>query len=496
MSARSLPLMSRNSYVWELRSAALLPAALACVEAGVIGVIAQQVFGAPAFLIALLAAAPALANITSVLLVRAMRGMDRTRFANLMQLALVGCVALIAVAPASEPYRGLGLALMTIGALGGRCAATGIITARAELWRANYDRKVRARATGNLSIVAILTITGTSVLAGVAMDRGGGVLPFEPYRAVYLLAVAMGLCGAWLFSHVRWRGGPAQLSIERIGAGTSERRSQLSAMIGVLREDRRYRSYMLAQFLLGLPNLAAVPVFIVALDAHSWAGSMLGDPSTGALSSTVSIALTQVIPIAVPIVFIPVWARLLDKVHVIRFRAWHSWFFVGANLLTGLGFMFDSLPVIFAARVVLGIAFAGGMLAWNLGHNDFASRELSSIYMGIHVTLTGVRGAIGPFLGVLLFTGVLVPEWLSAWVPDALLSAARVDPVRGASAGMGSGSGGVGDAGARSAEALANSAEVVAQLGNHSFFVFAGAGAIAAMMFVRMARGEPKTRID
>lgn len=451
----SLPLLSRRNYLWELRSAAFIPAALACVEAGVVGVIAQKVFNAPQLLIALLAAAPALANITSMFWVRLMRGRDRVRFANILQLCLVACVALIAMAPVAEPYRLLGMTLMAIGALGGRCCLTGIISARADLWSANYPREVRARATGNLSIAAIMTITAISVLTGFMMDKAGTILPFEPYRAVYAIAVVMGLIGAWAFSKIRWKGGPTQLSHEHQQLNNTqgrERQSQLRAMVGVLKHDRRYRAYMFAQFLLGLPNLAAVPVFIIALDAYDWTGHPMADPVTGKLSSTLTIGLTQVLQIGVMTLFIPIWARLLDRVHVIQFRAWHSWFFVAANLLIGLGFLFGSLPLLFVARIVLGIAFAGGILAWNLGHNDFANRELASLYMGIHVTLTGVRGAIGPFLGVLLFTGITLP-WTG------------------------------------SSQALPVS---LPGLGNLAFFAFTAVGTIASWMFVQMARQQTK----
>ena len=40
----------------------------------------------------------------------------------------------------------------------------------------------------------------------------------------------------------------------------------------------------------------------------------------------------------------------------------------------------------------MGVARGGGSLAWQLGHNDFARADQLSAYMGIHVTLTGVRG--------------------------------------------------------------------------------------------------------
>ena len=57
------------------------------------------------------------------------------------------------------------------------------------------------------------------------------------------------------------------------------------------------------------------------------------------------------------------------------------------------------------------------MLGWNLGHHDFAPLERASDYMGIHVTLTGVRGLIGPLAAVGLYAGL--ESWSAgagAWV--------------------------------------------------------------------------------
>ena len=73
--------------------------------------------------------------------------------------------------------------------------------------------------------------------------------------------------------------------------------------------------------------------------------------------------------------------------------------------LTGLVMLF-ALP-----RVGDGVSRGGGMLAWNLGHNDFADRRMVPLYMGIHVTLTGVRGFITPYLAVVMLYG---------WESDAL----------------------------------------------------------------------------
>jgi hypothetical protein len=56
--------------------------------------------------------------------------------------------------------------------------------------------------------------------------------------------------------------------------------------------------------------------------------------------------------------------------------------------------------------VLLGAAQAGANLGWNLGHNDFASLGRAQHYMGVHVTLTGVRGGVAPPAGVLVYMGL------------------------------------------------------------------------------------------
>jgi hypothetical protein len=130
---------------------------------------------------------------------------------------------------------------------------------------------------------------------------------------------------------------------------------------------------------------------------------------------TESLMLTMVIPFAVSMITLPFWANFLDKVHVAEFRARQSVLWVISQLLLFIGALYGSLWWIAASRLVLGIARGGGALAWQIGHNDFAERDNVSAYMGVHVTLTGVRGAIMPFLGMLLYLGIDAdtgPAWL------------------------------------------------------------------------------------
>ena len=436
----SMPLMSRRSYRWELTSVCFLPMAVACVEANVISVIAKKAFDASDFTIATLAAAPAMANLSSVLWTRIIRGRDRVRAVNAMQVGTLLCVALIAVAP----FNDTGKIAMIAGTLLARVFLTGIITARSDIWRANYPRAARARVTGKLTVVAALVVGSTALLIGASMDAAENDRP-GGFRAIYLGAAALGLIGVWAFSRVRWRGGPAVARLERTPREDNRRAfaGGASDMLRVLRDDRTYRDFMSAQFVLGLPNLAAIPIFVIAL------------VDTFGRTYTESMLLTQVIPLALPILTIPLWARLLDRMHIVRFRVYHSWFFVFANLLMGVGLLTETIWIVYVSRVVLGVAYGGGMLAWNLGHHDFAKRDLATIYMGIHVTLTGVRGAVAPFLGAALYSGFALTV-----------------------AGVGFGLGG---------------------LGSWTFIVCAGVSAIGAMMFLRLhrrlgaaAHGAPK----
>ena len=132
-----------------------------------------------------------------------------------------------------------------------------------------------------------------------------------------------------------------------------------------------------------------------------------------------SIALTTAIPMLLATLALPRWARYLDRVHIASYRATHAGMLTVIFLITWLGVSQGSLWIIAVARILIGISRAGGILAWNLGHNDFADRRLVALYMGIHVTLTGVRGVIFPFLGILLLNGwdATSLEWLGISMP-------------------------------------------------------------------------------
>jgi hypothetical protein len=207
--------------------------------------------------------------------------------------------------------------------------------------------------------------------------------------------------GVLSFSRVRIIDESAQLSRERMAPkepGTLV--APLLSAWKVLREDPIYSRYQACQFLIGVSNMM-IEAPLIYLVSHQLEASY-----------TTSISLTLAIPLGFSLLTLPLWAAYLDRVHISEFRARHSWIWVVAQAVTWYGAIQGSLLWIGLGRLLLGMGRGGGALAWQLGHNDFAKPENVGLYMGVHVTLTGVRGAFAPFLGMLLYVG-----WASAELP-------------------------------------------------------------------------------
>lgn len=385
-----LPALSRPAFRWELLTSCFLPFAVSCVEPNLIGLVARRVFEAPKFVIATLTAAPHLGFLSTFLTARWLRGRERVRLLTWLQTTLVACVFGIALAPTTAA----GLTMLVVLTLIARCTTAGIVTARSDVWRNNYPRRVRARAAGVFAICAGVIAACFGLAMGVAMDAfadGTGPEAANVFRVMYIGAACMGVIGIQFYKRIRWRQRARSMREERAHGGGTD--LEAGRLLDVLRNDPTYRKFMFAQFVMGAPNLALSAPFILALD------------DTLHATNTVAFALTTAIPFLMMIVATPIWARLLERTDIVRFRVVHAWTFFFASGLTAIGLLTVNLPIVFAARVMLGVGFAGGNLAWNLGHHDFAPRHLASLYMGIHVALTGVRGITAPFIGVILYAG-------------------------------------------------------------------------------------------
>jgi MFS family permease len=84
----------------------------------------------------------------------------------------------------------------------------------------------------------------------------------------------------------------------------------------------------------------------------------------------------------------------------------------------------DSLTGLVAGAVFIGIANAGGDLAWSLWVTKVAPAERTAEYMTVHTFLTGVRGVLAPFAGFYLLQ--ILPVWTVAAISISFNLAASI----------------------------------------------------------------------
>lgn len=365
----------------------LLGLTLGLVEGATVGVLVKRDFAgvvAPLTLnlaVALVSGASAMSNVISFVWANVAHGRERVGLMVKLQAAFALLVGLVSLAP-----RGVsGLVLTVVAILIARSMWSGVLTVRAAMWTANYPRNVLARITGRIVVVSYLAVAVSAALVGLALQKSG----LDP-RWVYGGGALAGLVAAWLYRETRVRR-QFQLLAAETASGTRDQVFSLQTLRQILAEDPSYRAYMFWMGLFGAGNLMLMAqlVVIFAEQLH--------------LASGVQIALLSVVPMVVLPLFTPWWARLFDGSHVVVYRARQGWALVFATMIMCLATFTGWLPLLWVGAIMLGSANAGANLGWNLGHNDFASIGRAQHYMGVHVTLTGVRGAIAPPLGMIFY---------------------------------------------------------------------------------------------
>jgi len=379
----------------EIASWALLGLTLGLVEGATAAVLIKKTFMHAAspwivnLAVAFVSGAPALSNVVSFVWANLAHGRARIGLMVGLQAGFALLVGLLGVAP--RALGGLAFAVASI--LIARVVWTGILTVRAAVWSANYPRTAIGRYTGRIVIVSSLAVATAAASAAWVLDTG-----VIDSRWLFGGGAVAGLAAAWLYRAARVRREFALLAEENAVIGRSEPFS-LGMLFEILKKDPHFREYMFWMGVFGGGNLMLTSQLVVIFSEHLH------------LSASSQIALLSIVPLGLLPLFVPFWARMFDRGHVVEYRARQGWALVTAVALLVLGTWIAWLPLLWFGAVVLAFAYAGSNLGWNLGHNDFASVGRAQHYMGVHVTLTGVRGAIGPPAGILIY------QWLESLRP-------------------------------------------------------------------------------
>ncbi|HVP12440.1 MAG TPA: MFS transporter [Phycisphaerae bacterium] len=404
--------MARRNFAIEIRHLFLWGLFAGLVEGTVSAVVVSKTFGGTDLLITIVQATPAFANLSSLLWGAMLVGRRKLP----VFMALAAAAVAVAFSVAFTPNSGFGGWIFALQICLSRVFMSGVVTAQAGLWRANYPKTHRGRITASLQIVRTIMSLPVILGCGLLFDRDESA-----YRWFYPAIACIGAVGLLVFRLIHVRGEAKALAARAAGGTDSTADADLiapftlSALVSpwqvfgrmreALRQDPRFARYCTAQMCIGTANLMIMPVNTIILT------KVLN------LTYTASNGLLDIIPRIAMILTLPLWARLFDRVGVLRFRVVNSGCWCGSLLFCGLGaylaaaherspaagLLGAAITAYIVGRVVDGLAQSGGAIAWYIGHLHFAEDEKAELYMGIHVSLTGLRGLLAPFVGTLLY---------------------------------------------------------------------------------------------
>jgi MFS family permease len=253
--------------------------------------------------------------------------------------------------------------------------------AEMNMFRLLYPVTHRARAIGTTKSI------GTA--SGLAMTIVGwywlGNFPAW-YSVLFCMMSVLLLMSSWFYARIPVNRRTPFIQDEQIHPLRAFKQG-----LRIFFQDRLFVKYQIAFALAGIANHIAIMLL----------PRVLGD-SIGASTATITF-LVAVWPNLVIIVSAQVWSRFMDGMSPMFARGLISCLQAMGFVGYAVGGMTGQLWPIVVGTTLLGISNGGGMINWLTGSMYFAPPDKISLYNGIHATLTGVRGLIGPTLGLFLF---------------------------------------------------------------------------------------------
>ena len=264
------------------------------------------------------------------------------------------------------------------------------------IYRDNYPEARR----GQLYSLSALTRSAATIVfawgAGKWLDED-----LENYRWLLWIFALSSFASGWLL----WK-----IPCRHIGMGT-EKVSFFQAFRW-LRLDPVFRLFLVAYMVLGLGNLV--------MDALRT--EFLVNPAYGVKFKPSEIAfqvalLTSVVPMVFKLLSAWPWGILFDRVNFITVRTLLNALFALSILVYFIG---PSYAWWWAGAALLGLAYGGGNVVWNLWVTKLAPADRVADYMSVHTFLTGMRGLMAPVIAFRV-TGLLSIEAM-AWICSGLIA--------------------------------------------------------------------------
>lgn len=348
---------------------------------------ATKLLSAPAWLIGVLAAEVSAGLLLGSFLSQYLRRRRMVRFTVVSRLIIAGAMLLVALLPAEPLCAYIYAILLAVPAVLGAL----VVNVNSGVWHANYPHASRGRIYSRLMVAGTLAGIVSIRLASAALDQWDWA-----HHLTYPAGAACMIASAWAYSRIRVRG--EGVMIRQVVA----ERPNIWAGFQILRQDRAYGAYMFWQMVSGSSLLMTGPVLVLAVDEMF------------KVSFSAGTMLLVIVPACMQVLTVPLAGWMFDRTNIMRYRTVNALLWATGRFCVFAGLFARSLTLLTVGFAIQGLANATGNVVWNIGHTHFAPPEKSQLYMGIHLTLTGIRGLTMPFIGIFLYAHTTLGIWVIA----------------------------------------------------------------------------------
>ena len=264
-----------------------------------------------------------------------------------------------------------------------------LIPAQNNIYQKNIDPSRRAKVYGYTISLGMLVSIGFTFLAGRVLDSHEYL-----FRQILMITGICGFISSVLLSFIRIQNPLVRIECESI----SFKQSLLDPIhrtLALLKSNPQFAKFERSFSIYGMGFIMMtpiIPIYLVDVLKLSYTTNFL---AKGVVSQLGLLVLS------------PFIGKLHDRMHPFRFISFsfatlflYPVLIIASSLFTAIPAL--SIPLVFLAYLVFGIAMAAINIAWNMSSIFFAGKDDAAMFQSVHVTLTGIRGILAPALGFAL----------------------------------------------------------------------------------------------
>lgn len=226
----------------------------------------------------------------------------------------------------------------------------------------------------------------------------GAILDYNPFSFTYFFPILglLGFISVLLIGKIEF----TPKAIPEHSKGIMEAViDSFKKMVKILKTNKAYWDFQVAYMFYGFAFMSTRSVINIFYDK--------------ALSLNYSsVAFYQNAYNIIAILLLPVFGKVIGKVDPRKFTIIPFFAMAAYIFCTGMAIYvplhieiwnIDIYLMLFIATVFYGLFFSTMLLSWNIGSSYFAKNEEAGDYQSIHLFGTGLRGAVSPLIGIVVY---------------------------------------------------------------------------------------------